>query len=149
MLDFVSSETKKIMYNCIERESKLMQIPLEKTRLVLYLNEDGTNGYRTIEEFINGDGAVDVRTLKEFSFTGVLGVKIDMRGYSLIAPPFIQKAILRFSENLKIPYTNLNVVCYPTYKKGEIAICIFNGKAYVQQIQLSELFNEQDAVQNT
>jgi len=148
MIDFISSESKKIIYNCIERESKKNKIPLDKTRLVLYLKEDGANGYRVIEEFRSEEGT-DIRTIKELDFMGVLDVRIDFKGYSMIAAPFIQKALFRFSQTLNIPYDKISAVCYPTYKKGEIAICIFNDKAYIKQIELSELFNEQDAMQQT
>jgi hypothetical protein len=148
MLDFISSETRKIIYNCIERESKEMQLNMTKTRLALYLKADASNGYRLIEEIVV-NGKADIKVLKEFSFTGVLGVKIDFKGYSMIAPPFIQKSLLRFSESMNIPYDKVNVVCYPTYKKGQIALCIFNDKAFSKQIELSELFNEEDALQQT
>jgi hypothetical protein len=146
MVTFISSESKKIIYNCIERESKKVNIPLEKTRLVLYLKDDGSNGYRLINE-VKKDGVLSIETIKEFSFTGVLGVKVDFKGYSMIAPPFIQKAILRFAERLNISYNKLNVICYPTYQKGEIAICLFNQNTYLEQIKLSDLFNEEDASQ--
>lgn len=144
MIDFIKSESKKLIYNCIERESKRFGIPLEKTRLALSLDENGNNAYSLIHE-TEEEGKKDFKTLKKMSFMDVLDVKIDFKGYSLIAPPFIQKSLIRFSHELSIEHTKVNAVCYPTYKKGEIAICIFNEKNYVKQIELSHLFSEQDA----
>jgi hypothetical protein len=145
MIDFIASETKKIIYNCIERESKRLNIPLEKTRLSLALNGDGSNAYGIIEE-IESDGVKDFKLRKELTFMGVLDVKIDFKMYSQIAPPFVQKALIRFSNLLSIPFEKISAVCYPTYNKGEIAICIFNGKVFVKQITISDLFSEEDMI---
>ena len=143
MIDFIASETKKIIYNCIERESKRLNIPLEKTRLSLALNGDGSNAYGIIEEVQSGEDK-DFKLRKELDFMGVLDVKIDFKMYSQIAPPFVQKALMRFSHSLSIPFEKISAVCYPTWKKGDIAICIFNGKVFVKQITISDLFSEED-----
>ena len=141
MIDFIKAEFKKIDYKCIERESKKANIDINSTRLSMYLNDDATNGYRIIEEFEKG-GIRDVRVVKEMNFMEVLDVLIDFKMYSQIAPPFIQKGLLEQADALSIKFNDISAVCYPTYKKGDIAICIFNKKTFVKQVTIAEFLND-------
>ena len=84
MIEFIQSETKKIMYKCCERYAAKMHTAIDKVQLVLGLDEDGENTYLM---------CVDYAPKENFDIMQVLGVRIDFLGYSKMAPPFIMKSL--------------------------------------------------------
>ena len=137
MIDFIQSETKKIMYKCCERYAATQRMSIENVQLVLGLNEDG-NTYTVCENY---------QPKVNMNFLGVLGVKIDFKGYSVIAPPFIRKSLLRFSEAHNIPHADVKVMCVPSKDengKSDVFLFVYNGVNYVETITFHELFREED-----
>lgn len=137
MIDFIQSETKKIMYKCCLRHAETKKIGIENVQLILGLNEDG-NTYTVCENY---DPKV------ELDIMGVLGVKIDFLGYSRLAPPFILKSLIRFSEMYQIPFENSKVMCTPTQTekgKPDVLLFVYNGNKYVDEITFADLFREED-----
>lgn len=137
MIDFIQSETKKIMYKCCERYSKKKGIVIDDVQLVLGLNEEG-NTYTMCENYA---------PVESFDIMQVLGVRIDFLGYSNIAPPFILKSLVRFMEQYEISPDKIKIMCVPDKDergKNDIALFIYNGNEYVETITFSELFREED-----
>ena len=84
---------------------------------------------------------------QELDILGVLGVRIDFLGYSRLAPPFILKSLIRFSEQNNFPLENSKVMCVPsTNEKGkpDVLLFVYNDNAYVETITFAELFREED-----
>ncbi len=137
MIEFIQSETKKLMYGCCERQAKKYEVETEKVQLVLGLNEEG-NTYTICKEYT---------PIEHLDILGVLGVKIDFLGYSRIAPPFILKSLVRFSEKYEINTTDTKVLCVP-YKnekgKKDMHLFVYNGSTYLETITFAELFDERD-----
>lgn len=145
MVDFISNETKKIFYNCFLKQSEKRQIDFKKLRIILSLDKDGENVYELIfENELNGSKKIE--KLAKMTFKEILDVKFDLKGYSLIAPPFIQKSIIKFATELGVPYYDVNVFCYPTSDKNEIVFCLFNKYHFVRVVSINELFNEKDII---
>jgi len=137
MIDFIQSETKKLMYNCIKRYAEKEKKSIDDVQLVLGIDESG-NTYTVCEKY---------EPKVHMDFMGVLGVRIDFLGYSRIAPPFILKSLIRFSEKYKFPLENSKVMCVPsTNEKGkpDILLFVYNGNTYVETITFNELFREED-----
>lgn len=137
MIDFIQSETKKIMYNCMKRYADREKKDLSDVQLVLGLNENG-NTYTLCEKY-------DPK--QELDIMGVLGVRIDFLGYSRLAPPFILKSLVRFSENYKFPLENSKVLCLPTTNeknKPDVLLFVYNQGVYVDTITFADLFREED-----
>ncbi len=137
MIDFIQSETKKIMYNCMKRYADREKKDLSDVQLVLGLNENG-NTYTLCEKY-------DPK--QELDIMGVLGVRIDFLGYSRLAPPFILKSLVRFSENYKFPLENSKVLCLPTTNeknKPDVLLFVYNGGVYIDTITFADLFREED-----
>jgi len=148
MIDFIQNESKKIIFNCLERESKKRQISLKKLILCFSLNEEGVVQYDLLLNKEN-NGKNFIEKLANYTINEVLGVRIDFKGYGLIAPPFIQKALLRFSREKQIQYDKLNVFCFGIYDKNakpDVALFLYEGFNYKDSIQLTDLFNENDAI---
>jgi len=145
MIEFIQSETKKLMYKCCDRYATENIIALEDVQLILGLNtsaksdEEELNTYTICEKYV---------PKKKLSIMEVLGVKIDFLGYSKLAPPFIFKSLLRFSQTKGIALDKVMIMCVPTRNeknKPDILLALYNGNEYVETITFSELFSEEDA----
>jgi len=137
MIDFIQSETKKIMYNCIKKYAEREKKDISSVQLVLGLDENG-NTYTLCEEY---------QPKKELDILGVLGVKIDFLGYSRLAPPFILKSLVRFSTEFDFPLENSKVLCIPSENdkgKPDVLLFVYNKNAYVETITFADLFREED-----
>lgn len=125
------------MYKCCERYAKQRAKETDKIQLVLGLNEEG-NTYTICDEYA---------PVEELDILGVLGVKIDFLGYSRLAPDFILKSLVRFSEKHRIDIDKTKVLCVPTKNergKNDMFLFVYNGNVYVETITFSELFDERD-----
>jgi hypothetical protein len=137
MIDFIQSETKKIMYNCIKKYAEREKKEISSVQLVLGLDENG-NTYTLCEEY---------QPKKELDILGVLGVRIDFLGYSRLAPPFILKSLVRFSDEFDFPLENSKVMCIPSENdkgKPDVLLFVYNKNAYVEEITFADLFREED-----
>ena len=137
MIDFIQSETKKIMYNCIKKYEEKEKKDISDVQLVLGLDENG-NTYTLCEQY---------QPKIELDILGVLGVRIDFLGYSRLAPPFILKSLVRFSEGYNYPLENSKVMCIPTTNekgKPDVLLFVYNNNAFVDTITFADLFREVD-----
>lgn len=137
MIDFIQSETKKIMYNCIKKYAEREKKDISDVQLVLGLDENG-NTYTLCENY---------EPKQELDILGVLGVRIDFLGYSRLAPPFILKSLVRFSEGYNYPLENSKVMCIPSENekgKPDVLLFVYNKNAYVDTITFADLFREED-----
>jgi hypothetical protein len=137
MIDFIQSETKKMMYKCCERYAKDKGLAVDDVQLILALDENG-NTYTMCEKY---------EKKEKYDIMQVLGVKIDFLGYSQLAPPFILKSLIRFSEEYNIRLDKISVMCVPSKNekgKNDILLFIYNKDQYFRTITFDELFREQD-----
>jgi hypothetical protein len=137
MIDFIQSETKKLMYKCCERHAKKYQKATEDVQLILGLDENG-NTYTVCKNY---------KPKERLDILGVLGVRIDFLGYSQLAPPFIFKSLVRFSEKHSIDIDKVKVMCIPTLNekgKPDVLLFVYNDSEYVETISFAELFREED-----
>lgn len=122
MEEFIISETTKIFSKAINRFSKNeKQNPLN-TSLLLSLGEDE-------EKKVEYQICFEHQPVKKVSIMEVLGVKIDLKGYSLLVPPQIKKIIENFivefaSDNIEVSIyldrEDENQVMYFLYKDGQL-----------------------------
>lgn len=122
MEDFIISETTKIFSKAINRFSKNdKQNPLN-TSILLSLSNDE-------EKKVEYQICFDHQPVKKSSIMEVLGVKIDLKGYSLLVPPQIKKIIENFitelgSESVEVSVyldrEDENQVMYFLYKDGHL-----------------------------
>lgn len=137
MIDFIQSETKKMMYKCCERYATDKSRKVESVQLILGLDENG-NTYTMCEDYVRKEN---------YDIMQVLGVNIDFLGYSKLAPPFILKSLVRFSEQYKTPLEKTLVMCVPAKNekgKNDILLFVYNGNEYVKTINFDDLFREED-----
>lgn len=132
MIDFIQRKTKEIMYNCMKRYATSENKDISTIQLVLGLNENG-NTYTLCEGY---------EPKKDLTIMEVLNVRFDLLGYSQIAPPFILKSLVRFSEKHSFPLENSKVMCVPN--NNDVLLFVYNDKAYVETITFADLFREED-----
>jgi hypothetical protein len=137
MIDFIQNESKKIILNCIKRYAEREKKEIEKVQLILGIAEQG-NTYQICENY---------KPVKDLDFMGVLGVKIDFLGYSRLAPPFITKSLIRFSEKNNYPLENSKVMCVAIKNENgklDAQLFVYNDKNYIETISFKDLFREED-----
>ena len=133
MIDIIQNEFKKIISNFCERHSQSKGLNTEDVQLIFCLDEKANPVYKVCEKY------TPVKTL---TFKEVLGVKIDFKGYSMIAPPFIQKSLLRFAYSLGIDKTEVKAMAI--FLDKQILLYLYNKTEYVKKIEIAELFTEED-----
>lgn len=131
MIDFISGEFKKISKNAITRIAGSLNDSPNNVQLLLSLNSEGDNVYTSMHNY---------RKLEEITFLKLLGVRIDFKGYSLIAPPFIRKALHSFAETEGVEITKVSVMILDN--NGEIVLFLYVGGNALRQIVFEDLFAE-------
>ena len=162
MVDFIASETKKIMYKCCERHSASTKVSLDEIQLILGLNlvqKDGQFELADEEDMCTYEICENYKKTKKLTIWEVLNVrpKLDFLGYSKLAPPFIFKALMRFAEKYKIEFDKVFILCQPTKNeknKPDMLLALYDGNKYIEQIKFCRkeeddetseyLFDEQD-----
>jgi hypothetical protein len=138
MEEFIISETTKIFGKAIKRYAKLDFLNIEDVSILLGLesNEDG-------ERSVSYQICQHHQPVKKVKIMDVLGVLIDLKGYSLLVPPQIKKIIENFelelnSKNVEvcvyIDREDDNEVMYFLYKDGALV-----RKFYLQEVLKLEL----------
>ena len=82
------------------------------------------------------------KKVEDVTFLNILGVKIDFKGYSVYAPPFIKKTLLRFANELSSDNQNVFVMLYLT-DENDLQLSLYNLGEYVKNFDLEELFTNE------
>ena len=127
MIEFISAEFTKICKKAIEKFSDDLQTPKEDVAITFNL-KNGEVYYNLLKDF---------KVYKEVTFMEILGVRIDFKGYSMLVPPFIQKSLLGFCEELKIEQSKVNVMALLVQEN--ICLVLFNDTEQIKQIRLDDL----------
>lgn len=165
MVSFIASETKKIMYKCCERAaSEQAASVIDEIQLILGLNvveKEGDFDIADEEHLCTYSICQNYKMVKKLDIYQVLNVrpKLDFLGYSKMAPPFIFKSLIRFSEKYNIKMDKVFILCQPTKNernKPDMLLALYDGNKYIEQIKFCRngeedendtseyLFDEQD-----
>ena len=111
MQDFIINETKKIFNKAIKRYAKKDGIEEKNVSVLLHLFDEGEiNDEGELERKVGYKICHNYAPVKSVSIMDILGVLIDMRGYSMLVPPQIKNILLGFEEELS---------------SSDIEVCIF------------------------
>lgn len=124
MKEFIVEEARKIFYKCLTAlESKE-----ENPSLLLRKNENGMR-YSVAENFV---------PKRDISFKDILGVKIDLKGYSLIVPPKMENIIEGFEKEYGTK--DIAVGIYKNAEdEGEIRLFVFADGNPKREFHLEEV----------
>ena len=137
MVQLIQGQTKKIMYDCCKKYADRISQPIENIQLILSVKESNSevkNCYTICENY---------SPKVEYDILQVLNVRIDFRGYSLLAPPFIRKAISRFAEKYGVTPFNLKVMCIAEADKN-VNLYLYDEFTFLEEIDFQQLFSEED-----
>lgn len=137
MIGAIKEKFTDIATKCTTRFAKEEATMREKVQLVFKLSEDGKEAEYLIYK--------DYKPLKKITFMQVLGVKIDMMGYSLYVPKFIRGSLVRFCETFSIEQKNVRVVL-SIQENGDLFMYLYNGGNFIREVELESLFNPEDVV---
>lgn len=136
MEDFIVSETSKIFSKGIKRYVDKYKTGLNDVSILLYLQKDNEVGYQI---YVNGNYSEDV-TIKD-----VLGVKMmDLKGYSVIAPPYIQKFLLDFKNELKS--NKIDVSVYLDEEGEDVRFFLYDNGKLIREVFLNKLLGVKSEV---
>ena len=149
MQEFIISETNKIFSKAILRFSKKeSQDSLQASILLCLSNDEEKNVVYKI--------CFEHQVVRECSIMDILGVKIDLKGYSMLVPPHIKKILENFSEELNS--TNVEVMVYlgredendgedknDEEDENEVIYFLYNNQSLVKRFKLSEVLKLQIA----
>ena len=109
MVDFIASQFREISKKAIIRFSSSynttpqnVQISFSLTPKVVETEEGKSMDYNVVYRMYN-----NYKKVEDVTFLNILGVKIDFKGYSVYAPPFIKKTLLRFANELSSDNQNV------------------------------------------
>lgn len=132
MQDFIVNETTKIFNKAIKRFGKEDKVCLEEVSILLYLKEDGEDretGYKVCHYH---------QPVRETKIMEILGVRIDLKGYSIIVPPQIKKILENFETELGSK--NVEVCVYLSREEdSEVRYFLYNDGAFVKEFLLENV----------
>lgn len=132
MEEFIINETKKIFSKAIKRFSKDDKVEQEEVSILLYLKEEEDErktAYKVCHHHI---------PVRDSKIMEILGVRIDLKGYSLLVPPQIKKIIENFETELKS--TSIEVCVYLDREDDdEVRYFLYNDGAFVKEFLLQDV----------
>lgn len=132
MEEFIINETKKIFAKAIKRFAKKDGIEQENVSILLYL-KDGDEGKEVGYKICHNH-----LPQRESRIMEILGVLIDIKGYSMLVPPQIKKII----ENFEIELGTADVeVCVYLDREDddEVRYFLYNNGAFVKEFYLADV----------
>lgn len=135
MQEFIVSETTKIFKKAIKNYSKKDRVEENMVSILLSLNEQGNVRYRICHHFV---------PVKEVTIMDILGVKIDLKGYSFLVPPQIEKILEGFEKETGSKNVEAGVYLNPEYDEydensQEIKYFLFKDGKKVREFQLEQV----------
>jgi hypothetical protein len=137
MIGIIKEKFTSIATKCVTRYAKEEGTMRDKIQLVFKLSEDGSEAEYVLYK--------DYKPLKKITFMQVLGVKIDMMGYSLYVPKFIRGSLVRFCETFEIEQKNVRVVL-SIQENEDVFMYLYNSGTFLREVELESLFNPEDVV---
>jgi hypothetical protein len=133
MIDIIVSQFSEIIKKAIKRYSISYGATPQNVQISFSLDADGEVIYRVYNNY---------KKIEDVTFLNILDVRIDFKGYSFIAPPFIQKTIVRFANELGVKIQNVFVMLYLN-DDNALKLNLFNMGEFVKSFELEDLFTSE------
>ena len=132
-MSFISNEFNKIVRNAITRYSQQKSLLPENVQLLFCLNPAAE--YSVRYWMCNDYKRVEEQTIKQ-----VLDIRtIDLRGYSVMLPPQIQKILFALCEQREIEPDAISVIC--TLSESVISMWLYSGHKFIAELPQEEIFS--------
>jgi hypothetical protein len=148
MLGYIVEKFTDITLKCLKKNAEEFGVDADKVQLLFKLTETDEVKYLMAKEN---------KPLKYLTFLEVLGVRFDLKGYSLYVPKFISGALLRFCDEHKIEKNMVLIMLKKNPMFGlenedgekdnqQLIIRLYNGSKYVMPVELINLFDSEDII---
>ena len=134
MVEFISDKFNEIVKKCLENNAVNFKVDKTEVQLILKFDSDDELQYLISKMY---------KAQKSISFKEVLGVKLDLKGYSLFVPKFIKGALNRFSEEYKIETSNISVMIFMG-NNNNLNLWLYDDVSPIKEIKLASLFDTDD-----
>ena len=131
MQEFIVSETNKIFNKAIQKFAKQAGLEENQVSILLSLSKDEE---KSVEYTI----CHDFQPIKKVKIMDILGVKIDLRGYSILVPPQIKKILEGFEAEQKSSEIEVGVYIKPE-EDDEIVYFLFKEGNMVRKFELTDV----------
>ena len=132
MEEFIINETNKIFTKAINNFSKADKVEKEDVSILMFLKEEGEDrevGFKVCHHHI---------PVKEVSMMNILGVRIDLKGYSLLVPPQIKKIIEDFEKS--IGSNKIEISVYLNREEDdEVRYFLYNQGTFLKEVFLKDV----------
>jgi len=136
MEEFIISETSKIFSKGIKRYVKKYNVDEHDVSILLYVKNSEDVGYQI---YVVGEFKEEV-TIKD-----ILGVKVmDIKGYSVIAPPYIYQFLLNFREELKTDKVDVSI--YLDENCDDVRFFLYAEGELIREVYLKNLLGFKNGV---
>ena len=129
MEEFIASETSKIFSKGIKAYAKKYKVEEQDVSILLYMKLGDTVGYQT---YVDGNFKEEV-TIKD-----ILGVKVmDLKGYSVIAPPYIYNFLVDFVNELGT--RSVDITIYLNEDGDDVRFFLYKEGVLVREVFIKNL----------
>jgi hypothetical protein len=139
MQDFITNETKKIFSKAIKRYAKNDGIEEENVSILLHLFDEGEldeNG--ELERKVGYKICHNYTPVKSVSIMQILGVKIDLKMYSVLVPPQIKNILESFETETGSKDVEVGVYL-DRNDSDEVNYFLFNSGQLVKKFELEQV----------
>ncbi len=139
MQDFITNETKKIFSKAIKRYAKNDGIEEENVSILLHLFDEGEldeNG--ELERKVGYKICHNYTPVKSVSIMEILGVKIDLKMYSVLVPPQIKNILESFETETGSKDVEVGVYL-DRNDSDEVNYFLFNSGQLVKKFELEQV----------
>jgi hypothetical protein len=128
MVDFIIEKFNEIVSKACTRYGQEQGVDATKIQVLFRLGADAEVEYYILKEYVE---------LQKVTFNNILNVRIDFKGYSMIVPPFIQKVLVKYSEELKVEPNKMSVICI-SQPNNQVVLCLYSEKTFVKRVNIEE-----------
>ena len=128
MVDFIIEKFNEIVSKACTRYGQEQGVDASKIQVLFRLGADAEVEYYILKEYVE---------LQKVTFNNILNVRIDFKGYSMIVPPFIQKVLVKYSEELKVEPNKMSVICI-SQPNNQVVLCLYSEKTFFKRVNIEE-----------
>ena len=137
MIDYIISQFSEISKKAIKRYSSSYNTTPQNVQLSFSLAPEGKDDFQVVYRMYN-----NYKKIEDVTFLNILGTKLDIRGYSFIAPPFIKNTLVRFANELSVGYQNVFVMLFLD-EENNLMFSLYNLGQHIKNFQIEELFTNE------
>lgn len=145
MIDIIVSQFREISKKAINRFSGSYDTTPQRVQISFSLKAievEDENKQKNVDYNVVYRVYKDYQKVEDVTFLNILGVKIDFKGISIFAPPFIKKTLLGFAKELGSDNQSVFVMLYLT-DEDDLQLSLYNLGQHVKNFGLEELFTNE------